>query len=183
MNAYQEQICYEAVFAEGCNRWYDKSLSFYSYNNGIITCSVNHQVQDSFAVSVLIDYIHLRILENTENWDSDVVQRMSVTHLSKLGIGSISSSNYITQVPTSKTASEEEFEATMERQTVSSTHTVVETSSHLPFVLNKNLEDQIADATVMFKLLQTEYITGTCEYNRFEVNFLDKRSICHHAFL
>ncbi|CAL1542925.1 unnamed protein product, partial [Lymnaea stagnalis] len=78
---------HEAIFGDGCNRWYDKSLNFYVYKNGVVTINANTSLVDGSMLAILLHYMHLRILEDTEKWDDDVVQSLSKTAIASSASG------------------------------------------------------------------------------------------------
>lgn len=160
-------LSHEAVFADGCNRWYDKSLSFYVYENGLITCSANVACQDGWAVAVLLDFIHLRILEDRQKWDDDVVK----TVVSKLSVSAspVRSRNRSDQLDITYKYSAKSYSNVKEAQ-------------EFKFTLNEDLRDEIRNAIFRFVNLQEEFLTAQCEYTSFKDDMFKRNKLPPTAF-
>ncbi|XP_005091614.1 peroxisomal carnitine O-octanoyltransferase [Aplysia californica] len=182
LNANPSKISHEAVFADGCNRWYDKGLSFYVYANGLVTASVNRLLQDGLAVAALLDYIHLRVMEDAEKWDDDVAISISQCALSSPGFLTDTDDFFLKLGARASEISNLAWTSEQSSSVRTSTSSFLGGPRVLVFDINDFIEGEIETAKRTFASLQAALCSAECTYDRLEKNLLQKRGIHPDAF-
>ncbi|XP_059178961.1 peroxisomal carnitine O-octanoyltransferase-like [Physella acuta] len=174
---------HESVFGDGCNRWYDKSLSFYVYGNGIVTVNVNNSLVDGPVVAILLHYIHLRILEDTEKWDDDVVVAMSRSALaSAIPSASAVFDNLGIQLSVRMNEIQEAWDSKTKHRYSPAEMDDEQTIYLLEFYIDDIIEKSINKASVSFANLSASVETATCKFDEYDRDIFQIKNINTDAF-
>ncbi|GFR86887.1 carnitine O-octanoyltransferase [Elysia marginata] len=172
-----DRLVNEAVFADGCNRWYDKGLSFYMYQNGLLTVNVCSSIVDNSVVNTLLRFIHIRILEDAERWD-DEVYRKSGRVSRCVSMEGLFHAKTLSQISELVLVQEEHSELDVPSASQSCT-------THLRpliFDLDDSLVKRILDAEMSFDCLSENLSSSLCQFQGFEIDLLEDRKINIDAF-
>nr|KAG5698769.1 hypothetical protein BaRGS_032188 [Batillaria attramentaria] len=63
-----DDLCWKALFGDPLNKWFDKSISFISYRNGMIITNCDHSPMEGIMLVFCTYYAHRKILECKGQW-------------------------------------------------------------------------------------------------------------------
>ncbi|KAL8579049.1 hypothetical protein ACOMHN_035988 [Nucella lapillus] len=63
-----DDLCLQAMFGDPSNKWFDKSMNFISYQNGMIICNCDHSPMDGMMLVSSTYYVHRKLLELGGQW-------------------------------------------------------------------------------------------------------------------
>lgn len=181
-----DRLPHEAVFADGCNRWYDKSLSFYVYKNGLVTVNVNSSILEGSTVAFLLHYIHLRIMEDAEKWDDDVLKSISRHSVEPSVVSSrmeelmFKISSRISLMSDMNLVNEKLNRYSNERS--SDDMSASFEPKALIFDLDESLETVIEDAKITFLEISASLHTAVCKFEGYDRTLFTMKGVNTDAF-
>ena len=180
-SARPSHIYHEAVFADGCNRWFDKGLSFYVYANGLVTANVNNSLQERWPLAVLLDYIHLRVLEDAEKWDDTVALSVSkcLQHKPISGKSDIFEQIRAIFSPVSNSVSPNDSEGVLTEKDDDADEFDLR---EIPFKVDVQLTDLIEKTKNKFDVISQSMSTAACDYFMFEKGLLQRLHVHPDTF-
>ncbi|GFO07734.1 peroxisomal carnitine o-octanoyltransferase-like [Plakobranchus ocellatus] len=168
-----DRLINEALFADGFNRWYDKGLSFYIYQNGLLTINVCSSIVDASIANDLLRFMHLRILEDAEKWDDEA--------LKSSGVMSRCVSNEITTCLSSISNLVDQPDDNVDL-TFPSVPSITDHLCILAFDLDDTLKNIINDGMISFTQLSENVSSAMCDFEMFNMSLLIDREIDPDAF-
>lgn len=176
-----DRLLHEAIFADGCNRWYDKSFNFYVYSNGLVTMNVNTSIIDGTTAAILLHYIHIRIMEDFEKWDDDVLMSVSGSTAdvheksTEEDDGDTDSQSVMSDVPEARNRMDS-------IQTMSYPGKIIVDSKPLVFDIDDKMEVAIEEAKVKFLEMACSIRTAVCRFEKYETRIFSQKDINTDAF-
>lgn len=170
-----DRLVSEALFADGCNRWYDKGLSFYMYKNGLVTVNLCLSIVDYSIVNSLLRFIHSRILEDSEKWDDEVLRNS--------GLASRCVSTELSMCR-SKTLSQISELVLLQETTSFFSFPPDELVVLRPLVfdIDNSLAKSISDAKISFVHLSECLSSSLCDFSGFDMSLIADLKIHVDAF-
>lgn len=179
-----DNLANEALFGDGCNRWYEKSLNVYMHNNGMISLNINRTLIDGPIVAYLLHYIHLRLVEEITDWDDDdIMKSFSGTQNSFKS----STLNVNSHAKTNEEEIEQEFanlEAlTLKRGSKEMFQSLTKTEARvLNFKLNDHLRNVIECSMHTFLNMSSALITATYKNDTIDSQLFARHTVNKDAF-
>ena len=172
-----DRLINEALFADGCNRWYDKGLSFYMYQNGLLTVNVCSSIVDNTIVNELLRFIHIRILEDAEKWDDEAYLKSGLVSRD-VSEEVLDRTRTLSQLSLLSLVQEHPSDTSFDSSSSSSGVGV----SALIFDTDDAIYNSCLDAKNSFTHLSENLSSAMCQFDGFDIDFLEKQKISIDAF-